>query len=125
MDLPLLPASDFINKCQDDIDGISQVITNVFRDSVDDSCYRPLFLGIFTEVWVSKKGELSLHSVEELLFEYLNKERDRWKQIFGDEALVDSYLRLFALACAIGYFNITDVYGNNYLMLPRYLQSSR
>lgn len=96
-------------------DGKSCDIEHAFRSSVSASCFRPLYLSIFTEVWISKEGKLSLNSVEELLSEYLNKEKNRWHLILEDDALVDSYLRLLSMACAIGYFNITDVYGENYL----------
>ena len=56
-----------------------------------------------------------MNSVEELLSEYLNKEKTRWKLILGNDGLVDSYLRLLSVACAIGNFNIADVYGDYYL----------
>lgn len=114
--LPLLPTSAFIEKCKGDIEETSQKIEEAFRASVNAECYRPLYLSIFTEVWVSKEGQLSFSSVEELLSEYLNKEKNRWKQVLGTDALVDSYLRLLAMSCAIGYFNITDLYGDNYLL---------
>lgn len=113
--LPLLPSSDYIEECKIDIDRKSREIEEAFRSSVSPSCFRPLYLSIFTEVWISKEGKLSLNSIEELLSEYLNKEKNRWRLILDDDALVDSYLRLLAMACAIGYFNITDVYGENYL----------
>lgn len=113
--LPLIPSSDFVEECRTDIDGKSREIEQAFRSSVAPSCFRPLYLSIFTEVWISKEGNLSLVSIEELLSEYLNKEKKRWRLLLEDDALVDSYLRLLAMACAIGYFNITDVYGENYL----------
>lgn len=114
--LPLLPTSVFIENCKGDIEGTSQKVVEAFRASVNAACYRPLYLSIFTEVWVSKEGQLSFGSVEELLSEYLNKEKNRWRQVLGTDALVDSYLRLLAMSCAIGYFNITDLYGDNYLL---------
>ena len=113
--LLLLPSSDFVEECRADTGGKGCDIEQAFRSSVSASCFRPLYLSIFTEVWISKEGKLSLNSIEELLSEYLNKEKNRWRLILGDDALVDSYLRLLSMACAIGYFNITDVYGENYL----------
>jgi len=113
--LPLLPSSDFVEECRADTGGKSCDIEQAFRSSVSASCFRPLYLSIFTEVWISKEGKLSLNSIEELLSEYLNKEKNRWHLILENDALVDSYLRLLSMACAIGYFNITDVYGENYL----------
>lgn len=113
--LPLLPATDFVQNCKADISGTSRKIEEAFRLAIDPACYRPLYLSIFIEVWINKEGKLSFKSIEDLLSEYLNKEKDRWMLIFRDDDLVDSYLRLLAVACAIGCFNITDVYGNNYL----------
>lgn len=113
--LPLIPATDFVETCKTEIDEKSREIEEAFRSSVASSCYRPLYLSIFIEVWISKEGKLSLNSIEELLSEFLNKEKNRWRLILADDELVDSYLRLLAMACAIGYFNITDVYGDNYL----------
>lgn len=71
-------------------------------------CLRPLFLSVFIEVWLSKEGRTNLTSTEELLSEYLNKEKKRWKLILGDDILVDSYLRVLSVACIVGIFNITD-----------------
>lgn len=113
--LPLVPVSDFTNHCKVSIGETSKKIQEAYRASVDEACYRPLFLSIFTEVWLSKEGHICFNSTEELLEEYLNKEKNRWRLVLGDDALVDSYLRILAVACAIGRFNITDVYGNNYL----------
>lgn len=113
--LPTLPSSDFIDKCRTDTEDTARRIESAFAASVDSNCRRPLYLSIFTEVWLSKEGKLSCGSVEELLSEYLNKERARWKLILGDDARVDAYLRLLAMACAIGHFNISDVLGKNYL----------
>lgn len=113
--LPLLKPNAFIEECKANIDGICATIEAAFRESVEPDCYRPLYLSIFTEVWIGKEGKISLSSAQELMEEYLNKETDRWKTILGDESLTDSYLRLLAMACAVEYFNITDVYGDNYL----------
>ena len=113
--LLLIPSTDFVEVCKTDPDGKSREIEEAFRSSVAPSCFRPLYLSIFTEVWISKEGLLTLNSIEELLSEYLNKEKNRWLSILNDSSLVDSYLRLLSMACAIGYFNITDVYGENYL----------
>ena len=94
---------------------ISLSIDGCFKQSVEAECQRPLYLSIFTEVWIEKRGQLSVSSAKDLMDEYLNREKNRWRIILGDVDLVDSYMRLLAVACAIGHFNITDVYGNNYL----------
>lgn len=113
--LPLLPADDFTEYCRNNVDETSCKIQEAFRAVVDPSCYRPLYLSIFTEVWIAKRGELSFNGVEELLNEYLTKEKKRWTMILGDEILVHSYMHLLAVACVISRFNITDVMGENYL----------
>lgn len=78
-------------------------------------CDRPLYLSIYIEVWLSKEGHFRLNSTEELLSEYLNKEKQRWSVQLGREDLVDSYLRVLAVACAIDSFNLTDRHGDDYL----------
>ena len=113
--LPLLQSNEFIRSCNSDIQNVSQAIGASFRSSVEPECYRPLYLAIFTEVWLEKEGDLSLSSSEELMAEYLSKEIKRWKTVLGDDGLVESYLRILAMACAIERFNISDVLGNNYL----------
>lgn len=113
--LPLVESNDFIETCKANIQSASGEIEKAFRTSVEPACYRPLYLSIFIEVWLSKEGELSLSSAEELLGEYLHREMGRWRKILGDGAMVDSYMRLLAMACAIERFNLADVYGENYL----------
>ena len=39
-------------------------------------CDRPLYLSVYIEVWISKEGHIQLNSTEELLSEYLNKEKE-------------------------------------------------
>ena len=78
-------------------------------------CDRPLYLSVYIEVWLSKEGHIQLNSTEELLSEYLNKEKKRWGVLLGREELVDAYLRVLAVACAIGEFNLIDRYGDDYL----------
>lgn len=114
--LPLMDDNTFIRECKSDIIGTGKLIHADFRKSIDGACRRPLYLSIFIEVWLGKEGKLSLSSAEELLDEFLNRERKRWEILFANnEELVDSYMRLLTVACAINQFNITDVYGNNYL----------
>lgn len=113
--LPLLGTSSFIEGCKADKLATAKRIQTVFRTSMDASCLRPLFLSVFIEVWLGKEGQTNLTSAEELLSEYLNKEKNRWKCILRDDSMVDSYLRILAVACIVGSFNITDVRGTNYL----------
>ena len=113
--LPLLSENDFIANCLRDIGTTAGQIVSCYRSSIFLSCDRPLYLSIFIEVWISKGGHADFHSVEDLLSEYLNKEKKRWKILLGTDTMVDSYLRVLAVACAIGHFNLTDMYGENYL----------
>ena len=113
--LPLLGTSAFIDECKADKANKAKIIQSKFRNSMSAPCLRPLFLSVFIEVWLSKEGRTNLTSTEELLSEYLNKEKKRWKLILGDDILVDSYLRVLSVACIVGIFNITDVQGTNYL----------
>lgn len=113
--LQTLPDSEYVLECKNNMADVSTQVDAAFRSSLDESCYRPLYLSIFTEVWIGKEGRLELASTEDLLSEFLNKEKTRWQIILNDDSLVDAYLRLLAVACTIERFNITDVYGNNYL----------
>lgn len=106
--LPLLGTSAFIDECKADKANKAKIIQSKFRNSMSAPCLRPLFLSVFIEVWLSKEGRTNLTSTEELLSEYLNKEKKRWKLILGDDILVDSYLRVLSVACIVGIFNITD-----------------
>jgi hypothetical protein len=113
--LTLLPTNDFIDACKRDKNGTASKIQVDFHSSMDASCHRPLYLSIYTEVWLSKNGNMSLTSARELLDEYVEKEKERWKIVLKEDALVDSFLRVLAVACVIGHFNLTDVNGANYL----------
>lgn len=102
--LPLLGTSAFIDECKADKANKAKIIQSKFRNSMSAPCLRPLFLSVFIEVWLSKEGRTNLTSTEELLSEYLNKEKKRWKLILGDDILVDSYLRVLSVACIVGIF---------------------
>ena len=120
----------FIDRIQADVEGFSKNIYTSFTESVEESCQRPLYLSIFIEVWIGKEGKVSLSSSEELLDEYINREKNRWRTILSTDALVDAYYKLLTMACAIERFNITDVYGDNFLSedskaLTAYLDSKK
>ena len=114
--LPILESNKFIELCISDVTGTTYKLHQSYKKSLNDSYQRPLYLNIFIEVWVDKEGIQHLSSAEDLLDEYLNRERKRWLSVLGnDEDLTNSFFHLLAMACAIGIFNITDVYGANYL----------
>lgn len=113
--LPLIDSNPFIGSIKSDIKGYCKIIHAAFAESVEETCQRPLYLSIFIEVWVSKEGKIAVSKSEELLDEYLNREKNRWKTVLSTEKLVDAYYDLLTMACAIERFNITDVYGDNFL----------
>lgn len=113
--LPLLGKTEFILNCIGHRQKTAEEIQKSYHNSVAADCDRPLYLSMYIEVWLSKEGHMKLSSTEELLSEYLNKEKNRWSLLLGREDLVDSYLRVLAVACAIGRFNLTDRRGDNYL----------
>ena len=113
--LPLLPDDSFVDKCRASIADTGAAIQKAYRESVDSACYRPLFLNIFIEVWISKGGVLAFSGAKELLREFIGKEMRRWEAVLGDRDIVNSYVRCLAVACAIERFNLTDVNGENYL----------
>ena len=123
-------STTFFDRIQKCVKGFSKTIHAAFVEFIEESCQRPLYLSIFIEVWTNKEGKVSLTSSEELLDEYINREKNRWRTILSTEELVDAYYNLLTMACAIERFNITDVYGNNYLSsdcqaLTEYLDSKK
>ena len=113
--IPIVNMNAFTHKCELDFLTTSKNINKSFRASVKSDCYRPLYLSIYIEVWISKEGKILLSSAEDLMQEYLERERKRWLLTLGNDELVDSYMRVLSIACAIDRFDITDVYGDNYL----------
>ena len=113
--LSVIEPNDFITNCINDVASTSLKIYLDYHKNINKECLRPLYLSIYIEVWINKNGLVESSSPEELLHEYLIKEKKRWKSILKKDYLVDSYLRILAVACVTGVFNITDVNGNNYL----------
>ncbi len=113
--LSVIEPNDFITNCINDVASTSLKIYLDYHKNINKECLRPLYLSIYIEVWINKNGLVESSSPEELLHEYLIKEKKRWKSILKKDYLVDSYLRILAVACVTGVFNITNVDGNNYL----------
>lgn len=113
--LPTLEQTEFICQCNANLDALSQAVQKGYRETLDETCWRPLFLNIYTESWIAREGRLSVASHHELLKEYVDRERQRWIRRLSNETLADAYLRVLAVACAIGRFDISDVRGPNYL----------
>lgn len=100
---------------QADLDTVGETIQTLFRNALEEPCWRPLYLSMFIEIWVSKAGAINITGTKQLLKTYLEKETGRWNVLLKDGHLVNSYLRLLAIACVTEQFNITDVSGENYL----------
>lgn len=98
-----------------DLDTVGKTIQRLYRDALEESNRRPLYLSIYTEVWINKAGLIDIKGTKQLLKVYLEKETDRWKSLLKEDQLVNTYLKLLAMACTTGRFNITDVQGSNYL----------
>lgn len=98
-----------------DLDTVGKTIQSFYRDALEEVNRRPLYLSIYTEVWINKAGSVDIKGAKQLLKVYLEKETDRWKSLLKEDQLVTAYLKLLAMACITEQFNITDVQGNNYL----------
>lgn len=98
-----------------DLDAVGEAIQALFRSALEEPYWRPLYLSMFIEVWVNKTGAVDITGAKQLLKAYLEKETGRWKVLLKDGHLVNSYLRLLAMACVTEQFNITDVSGENCL----------
>lgn len=90
----------------------AQTIHKKFRSSLDDKYHRPLFFNIFVEVWISKDGELDVHSVRDLLGQFLEKETKRWSlRLGGNNELLYAYQILLAFAAASQLYVLQDELG--------------
>lgn len=73
-----------------------------FRQSLEPNHRRPLFLSVYTELWVYYSGDVPVTGAEELLEAYLEKEEQRWFLRFGgDRAVLYAYQKLLGMACAV------------------------
>ncbi len=89
-------------------------IEQLFREQLPPDCYRPLYLSIFTEVWIYKNGVVTVAGAKELLEEFLLKEEKRWKLILGSEEALQAYEKILAFSCAVEIFCINEA-DNGYL----------
>lgn len=110
-----MPQDDASSGILSDIENVSSRIVCDYKEALGELYRRPLYLNIFTEVWINREGAVEIHSVKQLLQVYFEREIERWKVLLCEDALVNSYLKLLAVACVLGHFNITDVKGKNYL----------
>lgn len=92
------------------IDAVS--IQQSFRKALPSKYYRPLFLGIYTELWLQKMSAPDVSSFEGMLESFVKKEEDRWNRCLGESRpLLNSYSNLLALACATEVVCLQDPQG--------------
>lgn len=113
--LPIVEDGDYVRYCENHLSEVVNSIGKGFAKDMSSEYHRPLFLSVYIEVWIMKSGEMSADTPEALLREYVLKERRRWLSVLGSEELVNAYLSVLSVACAIEHFNISDVKGDNYL----------
>lgn len=87
-------------------------IVEDFRKVFREEYRRPLFLSIYTEVWVCKDGGLGIATVRDLLSVFMEKEESQWLLRFNnDKRLLKSYQKLLALASATDMVCLIDPAG--------------
>ena len=110
-----MPQNDTYHRIMADLQNVSKRVVHDYRNALEEPFRRPLYLSIFTEVWINREGAIEIRGVKQLLQVYFEREIERWTVLLREDALVNSYLKLLAMACVLGHFNITDVHGENYL----------
>lgn len=58
-------------------DTADQIYSN-FKTVLKEECDRPLFVTVYTELWIYKDGCISVTSLDEMLAAFLKREEDRW-----------------------------------------------
>jgi len=107
-DIGTLLRSKYSSKLSDLADSI---IDDFHRDFIEDY-RRPLFLSIYSEVWISRDDGFGIHTVRDLLSVFLEKEETQWLIRFhNDNQLLKSYQKLLALASATGMVCFIDPAG--------------
>lgn len=110
-----MPQDDVSRGILSDVENVSGRVVCDYREALGESYRRPLYLNIFTEVWINREGAVEIRGVKQLLQVFFEREIERWRVLLCEDTLVNSYLKLLAVACVLGHFNITDVQGKNYL----------
>lgn len=99
-----------------------------FRNDLPEMFWSPLYISIFLELWIYHDGNPHVHTGEEMLEKYMEKEEDRWKKIFGKDDLVYAYAKALTLACILEGYCISIPYGYKNAeidALEQYLRSRR
>lgn len=88
-------------KYESQIRPTAEQIHKNFHEALRSEYDRPLFLAIYTELWIYKDGDVSISDLDEMLSEFLSREEDRWISILGNsKELLNDYVKALALASA-------------------------
>lgn len=93
-------------------EAVIDTIESVFQTEFQEEFHSPLYLSIFIELWIYHDGNQDIHTGEELLEMYMEKEEARWKKVLGDDALVYGYAKALTIACVLDGFCISIPYGD-------------
>lgn len=75
-------------------DTVDQIYSN-FKTALKEECDRPLFVAVYTELWIYKDGCISVTSLDEMLAAFLKREEDRWLLCLDNHSnLLKDYVKL-------------------------------
>lgn len=94
-----------------------------------EECDRPLFVAVYTELWIYKDGCISVTSLDEMLAAFLKREEDRWLLCLDNHSnLLKDYVKLLALASASVLVCLDDdqgIYQQAAQNLQQYINASQ
>lgn len=109
-------------------DTADQIYSN-FKIALKEECDRPLFVAVYTELWIYKDGCISVTSLDEMLAAFLKREEDRWLLCLDNHSnLLKDYVKLLALASASVLVCLDDdqgIYQQAAQNLQQYINASQ
>lgn len=109
-------------------DTADQIYSN-FKTALKEKCDRPLFVAVYTELWIYKDGCISVTSLDEMLAAFLKREEDRWLLCLDNHSnLLKDYVKLLALASASVLVCLDDdqgIYQQAAQNLQQYINASQ
>lgn len=109
-------------------DTADQIYSN-FKTALKEECDRPLFVAVYTELWIYKDGCISVTSLDEMLAAFLKREEDRWLLCLDNHSnLLKDYVKLLALASASVLVCLDDdqgIYQQAAQNLQQYINASQ
>lgn len=107
--LPVFTDASTAQEYLDHLDQRCGQIHSGFCQALEPNHRRPLFLSIYTELWVYHSGDVPVTGAEALLEAYLEKEEQRWLVRFGgDRAVLYAYQKLLGMACSVEMICVND-----------------